>query len=37
MVYTNDYWISNKIDMTKVHYDVWVARYDSKPTYRTRL
>lgn len=34
MVYTNDYWISNKIDMTKVHYDVWVARYDSKPTYQ---
>ena len=34
MVYTNDYWISNKIDMTKVHYDVWIARYDSKPAYQ---
>ena len=34
MVYTNDYWISNKIDMTKVHYDVWIARYNSKPTYQ---
>jgi GH25 family lysozyme M1 (1,4-beta-N-acetylmuramidase) len=33
MVYTNDYWISNKIDMSKVHYDVWVARYDAKPAY----
>ena len=34
MVYTNDYWINNKIDMTKVHYDVWIARYDAKPSYQ---
>ncbi len=33
MVYSNDYWLSNKIDMTKLHYDVWAARYDVKPTY----
>lgn len=33
MVYTNDYWLSNKIDMTKVPYDVWVARYNVKPAY----
>ena len=33
MLYTNDYWLSNKIDMSKVHYDVWVARYDVKPAY----
>lgn len=33
MVYSNDYWLSNKIDMTTLHYDVWAARYDVKPTY----
>ncbi|MBR5267002.1 MAG: cell wall-binding protein, partial [Lachnospiraceae bacterium] len=33
MVYSNDYWLSNKIDMSKLHYDVWAARYDVKPTY----
>ena len=33
MVYTNDYWLANKIDMTKVPYDVWVARYNAKPSY----
>ena len=33
MVYTNDYWLSQKIDMTKVPYDVWVARYNAKPAY----
>ena len=34
MLYTNDYWLSSKIDMTKVHYDVWAARYDVKPAYQ---
>ena len=33
MIYTNDYWISNKLDMTKIPYDVWVARYNTKPAY----
>ena len=33
MVYTNDYWLSSKINMSKVHYDVWAARYDVKPSY----
>ena len=33
MLYTNDYWLSNKIDMSRVHYDVWVARYNVKPAY----
>lgn len=33
MFYSNDYWLTNKIDMTKVRYDVWAARYDAKPTY----
>lgn len=34
MIFTNDYWISNKIDLTKVHYDFWVARYNVKPSYQ---
>ena len=33
MVYANDYWLANKIDMTNMHYDVWVARYGVKYTY----
>jgi len=33
MLYTNDYWIANKIDMNKVPYDVWIARYNVKPAY----
>ncbi len=33
MLYTNDYWLSNKIDMSKIHWDVWVARYNVKPAY----
>ena len=34
MIYTNDYWLTNKIDMSKVHYDVWVARFNAKPAYQ---
>ena len=34
MIYTNDYWLANKIDMSKVHYDVWVARFGAKPAYQ---
>lgn len=30
MVYANDYWLANKIDMSQMHYDVWVARYEIK-------
>lgn len=30
MVYANDYWLANKIDMSTMHYDVWVARYEVK-------
>lgn len=33
MLYANDYWLTSKIDMTKVKYDVWVARYEGRPTY----
>lgn len=30
IVYANDYWLANKIDMSNMHYDVWVARYEVK-------
>lgn len=33
MVYANDYWVNNKIDMSAVNYDVWVARYQERFTY----
>ena len=33
MVYANDYWLANKIDLSMMHYDVWVARYEVKHVY----
>lgn len=30
MIYANDYWLANKIDLSQVNYDVWVARYEVK-------
>ncbi|MEG2452470.1 MAG: GH25 family lysozyme, partial [Clostridium sp.] len=33
MLYANDHWLATKIDMSKVKYDVWVARYEMKHTY----
>ncbi len=33
MYYTNEYWLTSKIDTAKIPYDVWAARYDVKPTY----
>lgn len=30
MIYANDYWLANKIDLSQVDYDVWVARYEVK-------
>lgn len=30
MVYANDHWLANKIDLSMMHYDVWVARYEKK-------
>lgn len=29
MVYSNNYWLTSKIDMSKVPYDVWVAHHSS--------
>lgn len=33
IVYANDNWLSNKIDMSRMHHDVWVARYEKKHVY----
>lgn len=33
MVYANEYWINNKIDMSALKYDIWVARYADSYTY----
>ncbi|MEY8354080.1 GH25 family lysozyme [Lachnospiraceae bacterium 54-53] len=33
IVYANDYWLSNKIDLSCMSYDVWVARYEAKHKY----
>lgn len=33
IVYANDYWLSNKIDLSNMHYDIWVARYEAKHVY----
>lgn len=30
VVYANDYWLANKIDLSQLPYDVWVARYEVK-------
>lgn len=28
LVYANDYWLANRIDLSQLKYDVWVARYE---------
>lgn len=33
IVYANDYWLSNKVDLSNMPYDVWVARYEAKHVY----
>lgn len=33
ILYANDYWLANKIDMSRVNYDVWVARYETRHAY----
>lgn len=34
MVYSNEYWMKNKIDTSKINYDVWIARYNVLHTYQ---
>lgn len=33
IIYANEYWLNNHLDMSKMNYPVWVARYNQKPTY----
>lgn len=33
MLYANDYWLANRIDMSLINHDVWVARYEIKHAY----
>lgn len=35
LLYANDYWLANRIDMSMVNYDVWVARYEVKHAFST--
>ena len=34
VIYANDNWLVNKLDMSKMNYPVWVARYSAKPAYQ---
>ncbi|RGZ01851.1 GH25 family lysozyme [Clostridium sp. AM58-1XD] len=33
MVYANEYWLKNKIDLSAIDYDIWVARYNIMHTF----
>ncbi len=33
IIYANDNWLANKLDMSLMDYPVWVARYSSRPVY----
>ena len=33
IIYANEYWLNNKLDMSLMDYPVWVARYSARPTY----
>lgn len=33
MVYANENWLKNKIDLSMIDYDIWVARYNTMYTY----
>lgn len=33
VLYANDYWLANEINMERVKYDVWVARYETRHTF----
>ncbi|MDO5416613.1 MAG: GH25 family lysozyme [Lachnospiraceae bacterium] len=34
MVYANEYWLNNKIDLSQLNYDIWVARYNTMYTFQ---
>ncbi len=33
IIYANDNWLANKLDMSLMNYPVWVARYSARPDY----
>lgn len=33
IIYANENWLNNKLDMSKMDYPVWVARYSARPSY----
>ena len=33
IIYANEYWLSHYLDMSRMNYPVWVARYNQKPSY----
>ncbi|MCI9147694.1 MAG: glycoside hydrolase [Hungatella sp.] len=33
IIYANEYWLNNHLNMALMNYPVWVARYSVKPTY----
>lgn len=37
IVYANDYWLSTKIDLSNMNYDVWVARYEAMHKYSSPI
>ena len=34
VIYANDNWLANKLDMSLMNYPVWVARYSARPAYQ---
>ncbi|MCB7320232.1 GH25 family lysozyme [Lacrimispora sp. 210928-DFI.3.58] len=34
IIYANDNWLANKLDMSLMNYPVWVARYSARPAYQ---
>ena len=34
IIYANENWLKNKLDMSQMNYPVWVARYSARPTYQ---
>lgn len=35
IIYANENWLSNKLDMSLMDYPVWVARYSARPSYQS--
>ena len=34
IIYANENWLKNKLDMSQMNYPVWVARYSARPSYQ---